>query len=111
MGVPEERLSAQAYLYHPNYPDTIVNHKDSSSSFMGFFRLHLTAREYVNILPTSFILRCTQPVIRLTIPLINKDGLLIEKLDCSKFTGKVPYNNEALQEMDRMGNYRPPSAS
>ncbi|GBM87988.1 hypothetical protein AVEN_139907-1 [Araneus ventricosus] len=38
------------------------------------------------------------------------DGLLIEELDCSKLAGKVPCNNEALQEMDRMRNYRPPSA-
>ena len=30
------------------------------------------------------------------------DGLLIEELDCSKLTGKVPCNNEALQEMDRI---------
>ncbi|GBN91231.1 hypothetical protein AVEN_249620-1 [Araneus ventricosus] len=32
------------------------------------------------------------------------DGLLIEELDCPKLTGKVPCNNEALEEMDR--NYR-----
>ncbi|KAF8763534.1 hypothetical protein HNY73_021712 [Argiope bruennichi] len=38
------------------------------------------------------------------------DGLLIE-LDCLKLIGKVPCNNEALQEMDRMRNYGPPSAS
>ncbi|GFS91779.1 hypothetical protein TNCV_2531121 [Trichonephila clavipes] len=29
------------------------------------------------------------------------DGLLIEELDCSKLTGKVPCNNEALQVMGR----------
>ncbi|KAF8784350.1 hypothetical protein HNY73_010038 [Argiope bruennichi] len=39
------------------------------------------------------------------------DGPLIEELDYLKLTGKVPCNNEALQEMDRMRNYRPPSAS
>lgn len=39
------------------------------------------------------------------------DGLLIEELDCSRLTGKVPCNHEALQETDRMRNYRPPSAS
>ncbi|GFS38212.1 uncharacterized protein TNIN_206271 [Trichonephila inaurata madagascariensis] len=39
------------------------------------------------------------------------DGLLIEELDCSKLIEKVPCNNEALQEMDRMRNYKPPSAS
>ncbi|GFY74541.1 uncharacterized protein TNIN_309101 [Trichonephila inaurata madagascariensis] len=39
------------------------------------------------------------------------DGVLIEEQDCSKLTGKVPCNNEALQEMDSMRNYRPPSAS
>ncbi|GBN09263.1 hypothetical protein AVEN_188312-1 [Araneus ventricosus] len=39
------------------------------------------------------------------------DGLLIEELGCSKLTGKVPCNNEALEEMDRMRNYRPPSVS
>ncbi|GFY77613.1 uncharacterized protein TNIN_168571 [Trichonephila inaurata madagascariensis] len=39
------------------------------------------------------------------------DGLLIEELDCSKLTGKVPCNNEALQGMDRMRKYRLPSAS
>ncbi|GFW16816.1 uncharacterized protein TNCV_2759441 [Trichonephila clavipes] len=39
------------------------------------------------------------------------DGALIEELDCSKLTGKVPCNNEALQEIDRRRNYRPPSAS
>ncbi|KAF8766745.1 ATP-dependent DNA helicase PIF1 like protein [Argiope bruennichi] len=37
------------------------------------------------------------------------DGLL--ELNFSKLIGKVPCNNEALQEMDRMRNYRPPSAS
>ncbi|GBM49210.1 hypothetical protein AVEN_158184-1 [Araneus ventricosus] len=39
------------------------------------------------------------------------DGLLIGELDCSKLTGKVPCSNEALEEMDRMRNYRPPSVS
>ncbi|GFR31415.1 uncharacterized protein TNCT_560331 [Trichonephila clavata] len=34
------------------------------------------------------------------------DGLLIDKLDCSKLTEKAPCNNEALQEMDKMRNYR-----
>ncbi|GFQ78004.1 ATP-dependent DNA helicase [Trichonephila clavata] len=29
------------------------------------------------------------------------DGLLIEELDCSKLTRKVPCNNEASQETDR----------
>ncbi|GBN11036.1 hypothetical protein AVEN_50961-1 [Araneus ventricosus] len=38
------------------------------------------------------------------------DGPLIEELDCPKLTGKVPCNNEALEETDRMRNYRPPSA-
>ncbi|GFY51633.1 uncharacterized protein TNIN_86211 [Trichonephila inaurata madagascariensis] len=32
------------------------------------------------------------------------DTQLIEELDCSKLTGKVPCNNEVLQEMDRMRN-------
>ncbi|GFQ74963.1 ATP-dependent DNA helicase [Trichonephila clavata] len=39
------------------------------------------------------------------------DGLFIEELDCSKLTGKVLCNNEAFQEMNRMKNCRPPSAS
>ncbi|GFV41721.1 ATP-dependent DNA helicase [Trichonephila clavipes] len=39
------------------------------------------------------------------------DGLLIEELNYSKLTEKVPCNNEALQERDRKRNYRPPSGS
>ncbi|GFR06545.1 ATP-dependent DNA helicase [Trichonephila clavata] len=39
------------------------------------------------------------------------EELLIEELDCSNGTGNVPRNNEALQEMDRTRNYRPPSSS
>ncbi|GFY69346.1 transformer-2 protein homolog alpha [Trichonephila inaurata madagascariensis] len=34
------------------------------------------------------------------------DGLLIEKLDCSKLSGKVPCKSEALQEMDIMSPSR-----
>ncbi|GBO20596.1 hypothetical protein AVEN_60483-1 [Araneus ventricosus] len=39
------------------------------------------------------------------------DGLLTEELDGSKLTGKVPCNDEALEEMDGMRNCRPPSVS
>ncbi|GFY63562.1 hypothetical protein TNIN_85751 [Trichonephila inaurata madagascariensis] len=43
------------------------------------------------------------------------DGLLIEEMEHSrereKLIEKVPCNNEALQEIDRMRNYRPPPTS
>ncbi|GFY38806.1 uncharacterized protein TNIN_10731 [Trichonephila inaurata madagascariensis] len=39
------------------------------------------------------------------------NGPLIEELDCSKLTGKVPCNNEVMLEMDRKINYRLPSES
>ncbi|GFX13201.1 uncharacterized protein TNCV_2989651 [Trichonephila clavipes] len=35
------------------------------------------------------------------------DGQLIEELDSSKFTEKIPCNNKALQEMDRIKNNVP----
>ncbi|GFU66189.1 ATP-dependent DNA helicase [Trichonephila clavipes] len=36
------------------------------------------------------------------------DTELIEKPDCTKLTGKVPCNNEVLQEVDRMRTYLTP---
>jgi ATP-dependent exoDNAse (exonuclease V) alpha subunit len=36
------------------------------------------------------------------------DGVRIEDLDCSKLSGKTPCNGEAMKEMTRMRNYRPP---
>ena len=38
------------------------------------------------------------------------EGLRIEELDCTKLTGKKPCNEQALKEMERMRNFRPPNA-
>lgn len=37
------------------------------------------------------------------------DGLRIEELDCSKLTGKTPCNEDAIKEMERMRQLRPPA--